>query len=119
MGTGVGLSDSHGQDITSGKPLPSTLPTTYDALNQEYDTDPKGTQRRETGHLRKITGGDKCPNLKLFPYNHPDMAKINIDKNSYHLTYDKTDPDKFEYLRDIAKANSGKEIRWACCTVYR
>lgn len=120
MGIGVGLDDSHGQDIASGKGMPATAPTTWDAHNHEYDTDPGGTQTAATGHQKVYRAGEKCPNLKLFPYNHPAMAAIAIDTTkSYHLSYDATLPNKFEYLKDIAAANAGKQIHWACCTVRR
>lgn len=123
QGIGIGLDDDHGVAIVEGRGLPSTLPVLWDAQNGEYDTDPGGDQTAGTGHRRIYMGGEMCPNLKLFPYDHPAMADLtdSVDDRSYKIGYRADRPNYFQYLKDIAalSVHRGATLHWAACTVIR
>jgi hypothetical protein len=124
QGIGLGLDDEHGQAIVNGEGVPATLPTQWDGSNQEYDTDPQGKQRRGTGHRRIYREGEQCPDYKLFPFNHPNMADLtgSVKDSSYKLSYKPAlGLGYYERLSEIARRSThqNRTLHWACCTVVR
>lgn len=121
QGCGIGMDDSHGIDIATGKGTQVQMPLLWDAVNGEYDTEPpvSGGAKVPGQGIRKIYyQGDVCPNFKLFPWDHPIMGVLNVQNSSYKIGFNPVNPGNFIYLQDIANARRGL-IKWACCTVYR
>lgn len=117
---GVGLHDAHGVAIATKKGVPASLPVLYDALNQEYDTNPNGAKNvAASGSLKYFRAGDKYPNLRLYPYDHPNMAQINVTQGSFCFRYDQNNPNKYILLSDIIAQCGPQQYKWAACTVFR
>ena len=122
QGMGAGLDDSHGMDIASGKGTQVQMPLLWDAHNAEYDTEPPasgGGKVAGAGIRKYYYPGNDCPDLKLFPWNHPAMGVLNVQAVSYRINYDPGNPHHFERLSTIANRLPGTMILWAACTVYR
>lgn len=117
QGPDVGLDDSHGIAIASGVGVPARLPTAWDAINNEYDTEPVaagGAVRQNTGGTRVYRGGENCPDYTLISPQEPGMAVLVVQPGSVVA------PIGVPIQLSLVVANNpSSQIHWVCCTVRR
>ena len=116
---GIALGESHCR--FTGKTWRSyTTPLAYcDSDGDLVTSCLTGDQSDLTGHMRVYRGGERYPDLRLFPYNDPNSA-ITILPSSYVLEYDPINPQKYEKLSEILERPSaiGCQFFWLACSTY-
>lgn len=119
QGMGVGLDDQDGIDIGTGVGVPARMKTTFDAENNEYDTDPQGTVITATHGMRIYRQDESCPDLILKAYNERGYPVITPPQPGSYSVQQGHHDSLSSIAQLFAASGMSVQLRWAACTVLR